>query len=198
MCVCGTSAVSAYVSMRHPGESNKRWRSEQPAAEPLTEHAYRHPSSCPALCHASQEDADGFTLDPALSPLFLRLFSALPPPSVCHLLHPSKFLPLILPHVQLDFTLLPQPLHLLCHSCLCCLVQEFDCQDLQESAGKKVFSRKSDPHLLIQSVHLLLKHQSSSYSVGILSLGTEVTEKANNLWHTTDTWWHLSATTPQL
>lgn len=91
VCVCGTVAVSAYVSMGHPGESNKRRRSEQPAALPLSEHTYRHPSSCPALCHASQEDADGFTLDPGLSPLSLStsLSSALPPPSVCHLLHPS-------------------------------------------------------------------------------------------------------------
>lgn len=47
------------VSMERPGESNeKKKKSEQPAALPVTEHAYGHPSSCLRLCHASQEDAD--------------------------------------------------------------------------------------------------------------------------------------------
>lgn len=71
------------VSMERPGESNeKKKESEQPAALPVTEHAYGHPSSCPRLCHASQEDADWFTLDPALSPLLRRLSSL---PALLHL-----------------------------------------------------------------------------------------------------------------
>lgn len=74
--------MSAYVSMGHPGESNKRRRSEQPAALPLSEHTYGHPSSCPPLCHTSQGDADGFTLHPALSSLSQCLPS---PPSHLHL-----------------------------------------------------------------------------------------------------------------
>lgn len=93
--MCGTNAVSAYMSMGHPGKSNKRWRSELPAALPLGEHTYRHPSSCPVVCHASQEDADGFTLNPALAPLFRRL-SSLPShlhlSAICSIL-PSPLLP---------------------------------------------------------------------------------------------------------
>lgn len=43
--------------------------------------------------------------------LSTSLLSALPPPSVCHLLHPSNFLAPMLPQVQFDFTPLPLPLN---------------------------------------------------------------------------------------
>lgn len=74
-CVCGcrccVSAVCQWSVQVNP--TKKKKKSEQPAALPVTEHAYGHPSSCLRLCHASQEDADWFTLDPALSPLLRRL-----------------------------------------------------------------------------------------------------------------------------
>lgn len=70
----------------------------------LTEHTYRHPSTCPARCHTSQQLADGFILSPALSPLLFSVTFL--PPSVFHLLHPPKWLMLI-------WSRLPQLLHFL-------------------------------------------------------------------------------------
>lgn len=78
MCACErvvTVLCQRMCQWGHSGESNKRQRNEPPAALPLSEHTYRHPSICPALRLASHREADGSTLDPALSPLSLHLSS---------------------------------------------------------------------------------------------------------------------------
>lgn len=49
----------------------------------LTEHTYRHLSTCPARCHTSQQLADGFILSPALSPLLFSVTFLQPAASIC-------------------------------------------------------------------------------------------------------------------
>lgn len=51
----------------------------------LTEHTYRHPSTCRALCHTSQQPADGFIHSPALSPLlfYVTFLFFQPSASIC-------------------------------------------------------------------------------------------------------------------
>lgn len=56
----------------------------------LTGHTYRHPSTCRAPCHTSQQPADGFILSPALSPLLFYVTflpaSCLHLSSICYIL----------------------------------------------------------------------------------------------------------------
>lgn len=174
--------------MKHLGEANKRWRREQPAVLPLTKHTYRHPSYCPVLCHASQEDADGITLDAALYPLFLRLF---PQPSCLHLsaicsIPLSSSLPCCLAFSSI--LLFSHSCFTYSCQCLGCSVQKSDSHDLQESIGKDTLCKNWS--FLIQSIHLLWQQKSSSYFLSILSLGIILNfSKANTLWHTTDPQW---------
>lgn len=65
-------------------------------------------------------------------------------------------------------------------------------------AQENMVFREGDPHLLIQSVHVLLEHEGLSYSDGILSFITLLRfGKVNTLWHTTDPRWQVTAPTPQ-
>lgn len=133
---------------------------------PLNEHTYRHPSSCPALCHASQEDADGFTLDPALSPLFQQL-SSLPfcvhLSAICSILLTSS-----LP-CYLACSFIP-PFYLLSPA----YGPRFTVRICREALKKPLFSERGDLHLLIQPVHLLLKNESLTILWVFLSLREEV------------------------
>ncbi len=157
---------------------------------PSVSTTYRHPSSCPALCHASQGDADGFTLDLALSPLSLRLSS---PPSRLHLsaicsILLTSFLPCYLAHSLIS----PFSCGLSTHVGGC-LLQEFYCQDLQESARKHAFEKRwsslinpvSPSAVETQSLSIL------NYSESILSLGITLHRfgEGNTLWHNTDPRW---------
>lgn len=68
---------------------------------------------------------------PSILPFLLSL-SAFPPPSVCHLLHPSNSLaPYTISHTE--FT---SPLHLLPRSCFGCMVQGVACQRATPSSRK--------------------------------------------------------------
>lgn len=58
--------------MRYRGEYSKR-----------CEYNYRHPSTCLALCHTSQQLADGFILSPALSPRLFSVTFLRPSASIC-------------------------------------------------------------------------------------------------------------------
>lgn len=174
--------------MKYLGEANKRWRREQPAALPLTKHTYRHPSNCPVLRHASQEDADGFTLDAALYPLFLRLF---PQPSCLHLsaicsIPLSSSLPCCL-----AFSLILLFSHsCFTYSCQCfgCAVQKSYSHDLQESIGKDTLCKNGS--FLIWSIHLLWQQKGLSFVSVHFEFGNNtVIWKANTLWHTTDPQW---------
>lgn len=49
----------------------------------LTEHTYRHPSTCPARCHTSQQLAGGFIRHAALSPLLFSVTFLQPSASIC-------------------------------------------------------------------------------------------------------------------
>jgi len=127
----------------------------------------RHPSICPALCHASQQDADGFTLDPALSPLSLRLSllaSCLHLSAICYILLASS-------HITSSTVWFhPSPsAYLLCHSCLGCLVQEFDWKNLQESKGKYNVQKRW-PSLVNSVSPYASEMRTNYYFEGILSL----------------------------
>lgn len=162
---------------------------------PSVSTTYRHLSSCPALCHASQGDADGFTLDLALSPLSPRL-SSLPSrlhlSAICSILLTSS-----LPCYLTDSLISPFSHSLFTYFITHvggCLLQGFYCQDPQESTGKHAFQKRwsslinpvSPSAAETQELLSLL-----SYFVGISSLGITLHRfgEGNTLRHNTDLEW---------
>lgn len=124
----------------------------------LTGHTCRHPSTCRALCHTSQQPADGFILSPALSPL---LFYVTFLPASC--LHLSSICYVLL-SVSCSFGVVSHSCFTFSRQwCFGCFIGIFDNQGRECSLFFFLFLKKSRYLLLMQGTHLLQTFNCSAH-----------------------------------